>query len=332
MKKINWGVLGCAGIARKHVIPALLAADNAILYGIASRFDGTRLQEFAAAFKPRQIYTSYEAMLADPAIDAVYIPLPNGLHAEWVIKAAAAGKHVLCEKPLGVNAAEVIAMQAACARNQVLLMEAFAYRHSPLTQQVETLLQAGRIGEIRMIEAHFCYNLTDRANVRLSAGLHGGATYDVGCYNIDLIGHLLGGLPERVQATALIGEDSQVDESSMALLTYPGPIDALSYCSFRTEARNEYTIMGSAGMITVRPAFNFAGLAKIQIQANGQAETVTVECPNNYTLEIEQFGRCILSGEKPAVSLESSLRTARIIDAILDVIARTADGPSSPVG
>lgn len=118
----------------------------------------------------------------------------------------------------------------------------------------------------------------------------------------------------------MIGDVSQVDESRLAFFTFPGPIDALSYSAFRAESRNEYTIVGGAGLITVRPAYNAEGLVQIQIQSAGQPATITVECPNNYTLEIEQFGRCILNGEEPAVNAESSLRTARIMDAVLELI------------
>ncbi len=319
-KKINWGVLGCAGIAEKHVIPALLQADNAVLYGIASRSDSERLHRFAEKFRPLHTYTSYEALLSDPAIDAVYIPLPNSLHAEWVKKAAAAKKHVLCEKPLGVNAEEVRSMQAACDANGILLMEAFAYRHSPLTRTIETLIQSGQIGDLRLIEAYFCYNLQDLDNVRLKSDLKGGATYDVGCYNIDLIAHLMGSLPDAVQVSAFIGPDSQVDESCLATLTFPGSVDAISYCSFRTEARNECTIIGSEGILSVNPAFNFQGTSKIKLTTKGQPDTVIVDCPNNYTLEIEQFGRCITDGEKPLVNHESSHLTAQIMDRILHQI------------
>lgn len=322
-RKISWGVLGCAGIAEKHVIPALLLADNAVLYGVSSRSDSERLHQFAEKFRPLHTFTSYEALLADPQIDAVYIPLPNSLHAEWVKKAAAAKKHVLCEKPLGVNAAEVAEMQAACESHGVLLMEAFAYRHSPLSRTIETLLQSGQIGDIRLIETYFSYNLHDLDNVRLKSELKGGAMYDVGCYNIDLIGHLMGSLPDAVRASAYFGPESQVDESCLATMTFPGPVDAISYCSFRTESRNEITILGSEGMLTVSPAFNFQGTAKIKLATKGQPDTVIVDCPNNYTLEIEQFGRCITEGEKPLVNPESSLRTAQIIDQVLAQIAGT---------
>jgi len=321
-RKINWGVLGCAGIAEKHVIPALLLANNATLYGIASRSDSERLHQFAEKFRPLHTYASYEALLADPAIDAVYIPLPNSLHCEWVKKAAVANKHVLCEKPLGVNAAEVADMQAVCDANGVLLMEAFAYRHSPLSRTIETLIQSGQIGDVRLIEAYFCYNLQDLDNVRLRSDLKGGATYDVGCYNMDLIGHLMACLPDSVQVSAYIGPDSQVDESCLATMTFPGPVDAISYCSFRTEARNEYTIVGSDGILSVSPAFNFQGTSKIKLTTQGQPDTVIVDCPNNYTLEIEQFGRCISDGEQPLVNHESSLCTAKIMDKVLEQIAK----------
>jgi predicted dehydrogenase len=192
-KKINWGVLGCAGIAEKHVIPALLQADNAVLYGIASRSDSERLHQFEEKFRPLHSYTSYEALLSDPSIDAVYIPLPNSLHAEWVKKAAAAKKNVLCEKPL----VSMHLKSSPCRRlatRMGLAHGSLCHRHSPLTRTLDTLIQSGQIGDLRLIEAYFCYNLQDLDNVRLKSDLKGARPTMLAVLHIDLIAHLMGGL------------------------------------------------------------------------------------------------------------------------------------------
>ncbi|OYP00487.1 oxidoreductase, partial [Lachnotalea glycerini] len=178
---VNWGGIGCAGFAWSSVVPGILNADNARLYAISSRGE-SKLEEFRKAFQPIKSYSSYEQLLEDPEIDAVYIPLPNGLHCEWTIKAAEKKKHILCEKPMGVNAKEVKAMKEAADKNGVLLMEAFAYRHSPLIQEVKCLVEEGSIGKPKFIESHFGYYYMNPENVRMNKNLSGGATYDVGCY------------------------------------------------------------------------------------------------------------------------------------------------------
>lgn len=320
IKKINWGILGCALIAQEHLIPGLLEASNACLYGIASRGDSTRLHKFVNDYNPVKSYTSYEDLLNDPQIDAVYIPLPNKLHCEWVKKAAAHKKHVLCEKPLGINAAEVQDMQSACDENGVLLMEAFAYRHSPLTQSVKLIVDSGRIGDVKFIDAHFSYQLDDYDNVRLKADLSGGATYDIGCYNLSVIRYILGQEPLSILATGEIGAHSQVDESGCVILTFANGVSAFSFCSLHATDRSEYTIVGTKGLIHVPVRFNFKGQAPLIIRNGEQSETLTIDCPDNYKLEIEQFGRCIRGDETPYVDFASSLGNAQVIDQILTQI------------
>lgn len=183
---VNWGIISCARIADKAVIPGILGAKNARLYAVSSKSEH-RLADFVQKYSPAKAYTSYEELLDDPDVDAVYIPLPNGLHCEWVLKAAEKKKHVLCEKPLGVTTEEVARMKAACDKNGVLLMEAFAYLHSPLTRKVKELVDTGEIGKVRFIQSQFTYFLDDHSDVRVNKSLFGGATYDIGCYNISLI-------------------------------------------------------------------------------------------------------------------------------------------------
>lgn len=314
---INWGVLGCAGIAEQAVIPGILSAENAKLFAISSRGAGRKLEAFREKFNPVKVYTGYEELLDDPEIDAVYIPLPNALHYEWALKAAEKKKHVLCEKPLGINADEVKAMKEAADKNGVLLMEAFAYRHSPLTKKVKSLVEEGTIGKLKFVDSHFTFNLENKSDVRFDKALAGGATYDVGCYNINIIRHIIGSEPTTIFATGEVGEQSGVDESSCIVMEFNGGIKAVSYCSIISASRCEYTIVGDKGVIHIPVHFNAEGDTSIQITKGSDIQKITVNCPHNYMLEVEQFGRCILNGEKPYVTFEDSFHNAKVIDEAL---------------
>jgi xylose dehydrogenase (NAD/NADP) len=317
---VNWGVLGCAGIAGKSVIPGILAANNAKLLAISSRGAGSKLDDFSSRFGPERVYTSYEALLEDPDIDAVYIPLPNSLHYEWTLKAAEKKKHILCEKPLGISAEEVSAMKEAADSNGVLLMEAFAYRHSPLTKKVKELTDSGAIGKVRFMESHFSFNLDNREDVRLIKSLGGGATYDIGCYNLNIIRHIIGSEPTSVKAVGETDPDTGVDMSSLIMLEFGTDVKAVSYCSFKCSPRSEYMILGETGYIHVPVVFNAEGETRIIIVRKSGKEEIVVNCPHNYMLEVEQFGRCILSSEKPLITYEDSLNNAKTIDMVLDQI------------
>lgn len=314
---VNWGVIGCAGIAEKAVIPGILSANNAKLHAIASRGATGKLKDFCQKFNPEKAYTSYEELLDDPEIDAVYIPLPNALHYEWTLKAAEKKKHILSEKPLGINAEEVKAMKEAADKNGVLLMEAFAYRQSPLTEKVKSLVENGTVGKLKFMESHFCYYLDNMADVRFNASLSGGATYDVGCYNLNIIRHIIGSEPTAVYAVGEVGEKTGIDESSCIMMEFEGGVKAVSYCSLISAFRSEYTIQGETGIIHVPVVFNEKGNNKIVITKTSGIEEIIVSCPDNYMLEVEQFGRCILNGEKQLISYEDSLNNAKLIDEAL---------------
>jgi predicted dehydrogenase len=320
---VNWGVIGCAGIAQSSVIPGILKADNAKLYALSSRGAGSKLDEFCEKFNPVKSYTSYEELLDDPEIDAVYIPLPNGLHCEWTIKAAEKKKHILCEKPLGISADEVKTMQAAANKNGVILMEAFAYRQSPLTKKVKSLVEEGVVGKLKFIESHFNFYLDNMENVRLNQTLAGGATYDVGCYNLNVIRYIAGSEPTAIYATGEVGAQNGIDESSCIMMEFEGGLKAVSYCSFISTFRSEYTIVGETGIIHVPVVFNKEGENSIIITKNSDVEEITVSCPHNYMLEVEQFGRCILNDEKPLITFEDSLNNTKIIDEALKQIFKS---------
>ena len=186
-QQVRWGVLGCARIARLNVIPAILRNSNAKLQAVASR-DAAKLVEFHSLFGDFTDHTSYDALLADPNVDAVYLPLPNAMHCEWAIKAMRAGKHVLCEKPLALNSEQAAQMVETARECGVQLMEAFMYRYTERTRQIRAILDSGRLGKIRSINSTFRFLLDRENTIKENPALGGGALYDVGCYPLNLIG------------------------------------------------------------------------------------------------------------------------------------------------
>lgn len=326
-KKVNWGILGCASIARIRTVPGLMKAENAKLYAIASR-GRAKAEKFARQYPVEKIYDNYEALLRDDAVDAVYIPLPNSLHREWVERAAKAGKHILCEKPLALNEKEAEEMYAVCQKEGVLLMEAFAYRHAPLIHKVKSVMDAGSIGKIKYIESHLTDVLEDMSNIRMNKNLGGGSFYDMACYNISAISYLLGQKqPSCVKAFAEMDETQGVDVSNTMLLWYENGIQAAGYSSLNSYPRGYYTVVGDRGRIEVPCNFNCRGMQKFTVTTEGIVDNVeilqekkieyTVMCPDNYMLEIEQFGRCICGEEQPLITKEETLLNIRIMDMVL---------------
>ena len=252
-KKLRWGVLSTANIGRVAVIPALQHSGNGELVAVASRDEETA-SAFAAQQGISRAYGSYEALLAAGDIDAVYIPLPNSLHREWTIKAAEAGKHILCEKPLALNAAECDEMAAAAEQYGVVLMEAFMYRFHPRTEKVLELLQSAAIGEPGLINATFTFRLSNPANIRLSAELGGGSLMDVGCYCVNITRTLAGAEPVEVQAFANWGKTG-VDDEMVGTLRFADGLLAQFSCGLTLERREFYQVAGPEGHIEVQSAF-----------------------------------------------------------------------------
>ena len=315
MEKIKWGVLGTADIARGQTIPAMRLAENCELRAIAGR-SLEKARQFQQAFGFEKAYGSYDALLADPDVEAVYIPLPNDLHCEWTVRALQAKKHVLCEKPLAVTKAQAERMFQAAEQNGVRLMEAFAYLHSPLVAAVQAEIEA--IGEIRYLESAFITTRRPDTDIRLRRETFGGAMYDLGCYSLSIALWLLGREPESVRACAQFSE-KRIDLYTTALLLYGNGAAAKLDCGMLLpEGRlDRLHIYGTKGEIHSPYQFNQPGVIPYTVIRDGKTETKTVTARNNYQLEIEQLGRCIRNGETPWVGKAFSLRCAAVMDSIL---------------
>ncbi len=319
--KIRWGVIGTANIAREAVIPAIRASRNGVVLGVASR-DARRGRDYADSLGIERAYASYEELLADPEIDAVYNPLPNDGHAPWSIAAAKAGKPTLCEKPLALDARQAQQMVDAFRAEGVLLAEAFMYRYHPQHQQIRKLLADGAIGALKLIDTCFTYSMamsvTD--NVRLKPELGGGGLLDVGCYCVNACRMIVGEEPDYVTGQAVLGEASRVDESFVGTLHFPGGVLAHFDCGMRSNFRDQYTLIGPEGTITAVQAFRPPedGPTSIVVR-HGKAEPQTLVAPtaNQYQLMVEDFGDAVRQGRKVTYDPADSVRNMRVLDALL---------------
>lgn len=324
------GVLGAANIARGFcagVAPSALVKVTAI----ASR-DAAKAERFAREVGVARFHSSYEALLADPAIDAIYNPLPNGLHAVWSIRAAEAGKHVLCEKPLSASGDEARAMFAAAAKHGVHLAEAYPYRSQPQTLKLRELVESGAIGKVQLVRASFGINISDPADltdIRWSAALAGGALMDAGSYPVSLVRLVARERPSRVHAIARWGE-SKVDRTLVATLDYRSGLLAQISCSFATGFHRHALIAGSTGSIETTYLNHppMVGPPVLQLwrgarSDNAGFETITTAAGNGFLAEAEAFQRLVAhgpaqwNGATPEESidimdtLEAMLRSAR---------------------
>lgn len=313
MDHVRFGILGYASIARKHVIPAILKAANAIPYAIASRHE-EKLAEAKANFGFEKTYGSYAELLDDSDVNAVYIPLPNRLHREWVIRAANAGKHILCEKPLGLDGDECREMQEAARRGGVLLMEAYMYRFTPRMQVLRDLLEQGSVGRIRHITTSFRYRMREGANIRREAGLGGGSLRDVGCYPVNLLSMLLGAEPLsfHVQRVDIGG----VDHSLSAVLRYPGDVIASLHCGFDSQSCQLTEINGEEGTLLIRDTF-LGTDTPILLYRDGVETVIPVAACERYLLEVEAFCGAVLSGAASPLDGKESIRNNRLISQLL---------------
>jgi predicted dehydrogenase len=315
-QKLRWGVIGTANIARAAVIPALKQSGNGKLVAVASR-DQARAQAFAEQHAIPRSYDSYRALLTVDDIDAVYIPLPNSLHREWSIRAAEAGKHILCEKPLALDAAECRDMQDAAERNGVRLMEAFMYRFHPQTEKVIDLLRRGAVGKPQMIYAAFTFRLKDRSNIRMQPELGGGSLMDVGCYCVNVSRTLAGGEPVEAQAYARWGETG-VDEQMVGTLRFQGGLLAQFSCALTLERREFYQVAGPDGHIEVPNAFLPGTDDTTLMEHHGRrgTETHRVAGVDEYRLMVEHFAECVLEDRPFRYPVSEAAANMRAIKAL----------------
>ena len=317
MSKVKWGVLGTADIARGQTIPAMKLAANCELCAIAGR-SLEKARRYQQEFGFEKAYGSYDELLSDPDIEAVYIPLPNDLHCEWTIRALNAKKHVLCEKPLAVTREQAERMFRAAEENGVHLMEAFAYLHSPFITAVKSELDAGVIGEIRYLESAFLTTRRPDTDIRLRKETYGGAMYDLGCYAMSMALWMMGRDPDEIQAAAQFSEKGIDLYTTALLICGDGAIAKLDCGMLLPRGRyDRLHIYGTVGEIHSPVQFNQAGEIPYTVVKDGRRETKTVVAANNYQLEVEQLGRCIRDGETPRVSKAFSLRCAAVMDGIL---------------
>ena len=302
MRTVKWGVLGTAGIAKGCTIPGMVEAENAVLYAIAGR-NPEKVEAYRQAFGFEKGYLSYEELLEDPEVEAVYIPLPNHLHYEWAMKAMEHGKHVLCEKPLAPTARETEELMAAAAQRGVILMEAFAYLHSPFITEMKKVLDSGVIGDVLYMESAFITSDYVPENIRVRRETFGGSIYDLGCYNTSLILWMLEEDPEDVQTISCWSSEN-IDLYTSAVLSFKGRRRAAFSCGMvlateQDRRLDRWQIHGTKGVIRTTSPFNGAGKLSFEVVTEAGTETHTVSVPQNYRLEVEQLGRCITEGEKP---------------------------------
>jgi len=315
---LKWGILGCAAIADQHMIRAMQRSSNGELLAIASR-QAEKAKALADKHGIPRHYGSYAALLADPDIDAVYIPLPNHLHCEWTVRAAEAGKHVLCEKPFAMNADEAARMAEACSVANVRLSEAFMYRHQPRYERARALIASGAIGEVRGLAGWFTFDLSDReGDVRFRRELGGGAVFDSGCYAISGARLLLGSEPEAITVHAYFSErHGGVDMMNAALLEFPNGVGATLQFGMWCDGRNEIQVLGTNGSIVVPTAFynEPPAVTKLIVNTHGSRIEETFEAANHYTLQVEDFANCVRGGAEPRFPAADAVANMRVLDA-----------------
>ncbi len=308
---VKWGILSTADINRK-VIPGAHASDKVGLVAVASR-DQARAEAYAREWEIPRAYGSYEDLLADPEIEAVYISLPNTMHAEWSIKALEAGKHVLCEKPFTRHPEEVDAAFDAAERSGRLLSEAFMYRHNPQTAKLVELVRGGAIGELRLIRSAFSYGLYDQENIRLRTDVEGGALMDVGCYNVSG-SRLLGGEPERVWGEAWYGS-SGTDWIFTGTLRFPGDVIAVFDCGTALVERDELEVIGSEGALFLDDPWHSLHPV-IELRRDGDVERIELEHEDSYRLELENLTDAIRGEGELLLGREDAAGQARTLEAL----------------
>jgi predicted dehydrogenase len=308
---VKWGIISTADI-NQRVIPGAQASPKVDLLGVASR-DQSRADEYARRWEIERAYGSYEALLADPEIEAVYISLPNTMHCEWSIRALEAGKHVLCEKPLSRHSDEVEAAFDTAVRTGRLLSEAFMYRHNPQTKRLKQLVEEGAIGELRLVRAAFSYALYDRDNIRLRTDVEGGALMDIGCYCVSG-SRLLAGEPETAYGQAWFGP-SGTDWVFGATLRFPGDVIALFDCGTALPERDELEAIGSEGSLFLDDPW-FCAVPAIEFRRDGEVERIEVERADSYRLELENVSDAIRSEAEPLLGRDDAIGQARTLEAL----------------
>jgi predicted dehydrogenase len=332
-RMLRWGILSTADIGVRKVIPGMRKAARCEVVAIASR-DGNQARTVADELGIPTAHPSYDALLADPAVDAVYIPLPNHLHMDWTIAALRAGKHVLCEKPLAMTADDAQRMVDVAHETGLHLMEAFMYRHHPTWVAAMDIVTSGRIGTVTAVQSWFSYFNDDTANIRNILEYGGGALFDIGCYSVNLSRMVFGGEPSHVQASLRRDPVTGVDALVSAILDFDDGIASFT-CAIRSEPDQRVDIYGTTGRISIDIPFNIPPdrPTRIRLTAGGdppiEPDTTVLEFPtaDPYTVEVERFAEAVLDGGPTPVPPEDAVANLRVIEEIF-AIAERASGPA----
>lgn len=320
MKTLRWGILGAANFAREHMGPAIHAAHGAELAALATS-DPAKAAGFLAFAPHMTVHHSYDALLADPSIDAIYIPLPNHMHVEWTLKVLAAGKHVLTEKPIAMQASEIDQIIVARDKTGLLAAEAYMIVHHPQWQRAKAWLEAGEIGQLRHVDAAFSFNMTDPNNIRSKPETGGGSLRDIGVYNFGSARFVTSS--EAVDISARILREGGVDTHAQVAGIMDGPHGRFTYGSMtstRLYNRQVVTFQGDKGMIRVEGGpfnANVNDIAEVELHRNGN--TVLIErfpTANHYVLQVEAFGRSVRDGVAYPCPLEFVRGTQVMIDTV----------------
>lgn len=324
MKSLRWGIISTADIGMAKVIPAMQRAEACEVTAIASR-GLDRAAAAAARLGIPRAYGSYEELLSAADVDAVYLPLPNDLHAEWTIRAAKAGKHILCEKPLAMSSAQAEEMARACAAAGVKLAEAFMYRHHPSWVETVQLVRRGAIGRLQAVQSLFGYYNDDPANIRNRRENGGGAIMDIGCYCVNLSRMLFGAEPIAIEAAVRRDPVMGIDTLSSAMLEFPGGGQSAFTCSIRVEPYQRVHIFGTRGRIEVEIPFNIPPdrETRIFLTAGGDppaapaTEIRTFAPADQYSIQASLFARAALEGTEVPVPVTDAVANLKVMEEIL---------------
>ena len=308
---LRWGILSTARINDKF-IAGCAESDLVAVTAVASR-DAARGRTYAEEHRIQRAHGSYEALLADPEVDAVYVSLPNALHCDWTRRALQAGKHVLCEKPLSRRRADVTAVFDLAERQGLILSEAFMYRHHPQTERLTALVADGAIGRLRLISAAFGFSLGDHADVRMSAALEGGALMDVGCYCVNAV-RLLGGEPERVTGQQVSGGDA-IDVAFVGTLVLADDVTAHFDAGFVFAPRSGLQVVGETGTLVVADPWHCA-TPGIELHTGEGVQTIAVPQADSYRLEAEDVAAAVAGEREPRLGRADAVGQAATIEAL----------------
>ncbi|MBI3734065.1 MAG: Gfo/Idh/MocA family oxidoreductase [Chloroflexi bacterium] len=317
MQKVRWGVISTANIGLKKVLPGMQRGQYCEIAAIASR-DGVRAQMAAKELGIPKAYGSYEALLADPEIEAVYIPLPNHLHVPWSIKALEAGKHVLCEKPIALSADEARTLLAASRRHPTLkVMEAFMYRFHPQWQRAKQLVADGQIGDLRTIHSFFSYYNTDPANVRNQADIGGGGLMDIGCYNLSLSRFIFGGEPQRVVGIIEYDPQFKTDRLASGIMDFGSGTSTFT-CSTQLTSYQRVNIYGTEGRVEIEIPFNAPPdrPCKMWHQRGSRVEEIVLATTDQYAVQGDLFSLAVMNDTPAPTPLEDAVANMVVMEAI----------------